>query len=201
MNSRILLGFIIVSIFYFLTAETRSLYPELEPGNYKLKGIFCKEDLNTKRPVLSRYKSTDDVEKVMTNTLDFDNVISKIIHVDHQNFSISLSTLKCTSKVTVPVMRNGDGFLQLDFGRDIAYEKEKQCLFLKTTHGKERQFNDEGDFLSRSEFMTEYWRSPSKKSALASISKKNNTYLLTFKNNVRKFIPCSEVVWELIKKN
>ena len=40
MNSRILLGFIIVSIFYFLTEETRSLYPELEPGNYKLKGIF-----------------------------------------------------------------------------------------------------------------------------------------------------------------
>ncbi len=197
MNKKALISFSILIIFSLYVLRINILYPKLEWGNYQLSRIYCKEDEGSSRTILSRYTSQDDVEKTAAFSLDFDNVVSRSIHVGFNNFSISLSSDDCTSRVNIPIHYNGNNILQLDFGREIAYEKDKQCFFVKNTHGKLRSFNEDGDFYSRGEFMEEYWNKDGSKVVSATVSKKDDAFFLTFTNSREKFIPCKEVVWKL----
>ena len=201
MNKKLIFSILCLTLFSLYAVRVKPLYPNIERGSYKLSRIYCKEDEGNDRKILSRYTSKDDVEKSAAYSLDFDNIVKRIVHVDFNNFSLLLSTEGCTSRVDIPITYNGNNILQMNFGGEIAYERNKQCFFVKDTHGKLRSFNEDGDFYSRGEFMEEYWSESGNKIVSASVSKRGNSFLLTFTNSRRVFIPCKEVVWRLDPKN
>jgi len=197
MNKKVIFSISILLLFTFYILKVKDISNHLPSGSYSIERIYCASDTDNNKTLLERYDKNDDVELVASYSLDFDNVVSKKIEIDSRRALLTLNTEDCSSSVSLPLLSNQGGFIRLDFGKEVAYERDKQCVFLKTTHGKLRRFNEEGDFYSRSEFLTEYWPLEGDRLVSASIENQSDTYFLSFLNERRKYISCDVIVWKL----